>query len=262
MNAPTLLRREVRLNLGQNAGSHDGSSGYGGRPAMERLGCQLKVTLGVRAVPDVRVGYVVSISRIDAAVRERLGPLLEAAFLEPEARPLLHTLPQRLLRALDGALPHAVDSLELAPLATMRLLAEKTMPHLILLGVSFEFAASHRLHSPTLTEAENRALYGRCNNACGHGHNYRLEVTVEHAADGPSRLSDLERTVHESVLSRFDHQNLDALPEFAGTVTSVENIAGVSFGLLSPALSSAGIRLRRVTVWETDRTSATVESDS
>ena len=42
----------------------------------------------------------------------------------------------------------------------------------------FEFSASHRLHSPHLSEAENRALFGKCNNPAGHGHNYVLEVTV------------------------------------------------------------------------------------
>ncbi len=260
MKSSTLLRREVRLNLGPSAGSHYASSGYGGRPAMERLGCALTLAVGVRAVPSAADGYVVSISKVDAAVRERLVPILEAAFGGPAERPLIHHLPQRLLLALDGALTHPVESLEIAPLSTLRLLAEKTMPQSILLSASFEFAASHRLHSPSLSEAENRAQYGRCNNACGHGHNYRIEVTVEHATDGPSRLPDLERAVQASVISRFDHQNLDALPEFAGKVTSVENIAGTAFGMLASALGTAGIRLRRLTIWETDRTSATVEA--
>ncbi len=40
------------------------------------------------------------------------------------------------------------------------------------------FSASHRLHSDALSEAENRAIYGKCNNPHGHGHNYALEVTV------------------------------------------------------------------------------------
>ena len=38
------------------------------------------------------------------------------------------------------------------------------------------FAASHRLHSEKLSEAENRSVYGKCNNPFGHGHNYALEV--------------------------------------------------------------------------------------
>jgi len=40
------------------------------------------------------------------------------------------------------------------------------------------FSASHRLHSEEMSEAENQAIYGKCNNPYGHGHNYALEVTV------------------------------------------------------------------------------------
>ena len=40
------------------------------------------------------------------------------------------------------------------------------------------FAASHRLHSPQLSDEENRRVYGKCNNPNGHGHNYVAEITV------------------------------------------------------------------------------------
>ena len=40
------------------------------------------------------------------------------------------------------------------------------------------FSAAHRLHSPHLTDDQNRQLFGQCNNPHGHGHNYVLEVRV------------------------------------------------------------------------------------
>ena len=43
----------------------------------------------------------------------------------------------------------------------------------------YEFSASHRLHSPALTDEENKAVFGKCNNPYGHGHNYVLEVTIK-----------------------------------------------------------------------------------
>ncbi len=46
------------------------------------------------------------------------------------------------------------------------------------LGRRYRFAASHRLHSAQLSEAENHRLYGKCNNPHGHGHNYVLEIGV------------------------------------------------------------------------------------
>src|ERR1700730_2156321 len=48
----------------------------------------------------------------------------------------------------------------------------------VALGRRYHFAASHRLHNPDLSEAENWRLYGKCNNPYGHGHNYTVEVLV------------------------------------------------------------------------------------
>ncbi len=45
------------------------------------------------------------------------------------------------------------------------------------------FSASHRLHSDSLSDEQNRAVYGKCNNPHGHGHNYALEVTVSGQVD-------------------------------------------------------------------------------
>ena len=42
----------------------------------------------------------------------------------------------------------------------------------------YRFSASHRLHNGALSSEENAALYGKCNNPYGHGHNYAVEVTV------------------------------------------------------------------------------------
>lgn len=37
----------------------------------------------------------------------------------------------------------------------------------------YRFSASHRLHSEQLSVEENRAVYGKCNNPYGHGHDLR-----------------------------------------------------------------------------------------
>jgi len=49
---------------------------------------------------------------------------------------------------------------------------------MIYLTRKIEFAASHVYHNPTLSPSENKRIFGKCNNPHGHGHNYRLEVTV------------------------------------------------------------------------------------
>jgi len=133
----------------------------------------------------------------------------------------------------------------------------------LLLRQRFDFAAAHRLHVPSLSDAENRAAFGKCNNPSGHGHNYQVEpcVAVPHGAS--FGLLDLERITGERVVEAFDHKHLNAdTREFAaadGLNPSVENIARVFFDRLAPAVAAEGGELVALTVWETDRTSATVE---
>jgi 6-pyruvoyltetrahydropterin/6-carboxytetrahydropterin synthase len=57
-----------------------------------------------------------------------------------------------------------------------RLSVEKTA-NTMKLTRCYEFAAAHRLHVPQMSQDDNSALYGKCNNPRGHGHNYGLEVT-------------------------------------------------------------------------------------
>src|SRR5215471_18467951 len=92
----------------------------------------------------------------------------------------------------------------------------------------YMFSASHRLHSAQLSDEENRATYGKCNNPHGHGHNYMLEVTVSGAVDPATgmvcNLVDLDGFVHAEILERFGHQNLNTLPEFQDLVPTTENL--------------------------------------
>ena len=45
------------------------------------------------------------------------------------------------------------------------------------------FSACHRLHCSKLSDKDNRHIYGKCNNPNGHGHNYKVEVTLRGPVD-------------------------------------------------------------------------------
>ena len=124
-----------------------------------------------------------------------------------------------------------------------------------------EFSAAHRLHVPSLDDDENARIFGKCNNPAGHGHNYRIEPSVEVDPERPISVDAIERITDAVVIERFDHKHLnEQTEEFAsqgGLNPSVENIARVCFGLLDRPIADAGGMLRAVTVWETDRTSCT-----
>jgi len=115
------------------------------------------------------------------------------------------------------------------------------------------FSASHRLHSDELSESENVATYGKCNNSYGHGHNYALEVTVSGQVNPQTgmvcTLADLDDAVRREVLDRFDHENLNVRKEFADAVPTTENLSTVIFNILKQSFTAA--HLERVRLEET-----------
>ena len=114
-------------------------------------------------------------------------------------------------------------------------------------------SASHRLHSDAMSERENSAIYGKCNNPHGHGHNYTLVVTVSGQVDPCTgmvcNLTDLDGFVAREILERFDHQNLNTLAEFSDRVPTTENLCIAIYDILQRGFRQA--HLERVRFEET-----------
>ncbi len=124
----------------------------------------------------------------------------------------------------------------------------------------YRFAAAHRLHNERLSDEENARLYGKCNNPHGHGHNYTLEVTVAGPLDPRTgmvmNLADLDGSVEQEVLERFDHVHLNLdVESFRSRVPTTENLCREVFALLRPRIegkNGAGeVKLARVRLEET-----------
>jgi 6-pyruvoyltetrahydropterin/6-carboxytetrahydropterin synthase len=120
----------------------------------------------------------------------------------------------------------------------------------------YHFSASHRLHVDSLSDAENRETFGKCNNPHGHGHNYVVQVTYSGAVDPETgmvaNLADLDAFAREQVLARFDHTNLNTLADFQKMVPTTENFAIALHGIFS---SFEHARLENVHVEETGNNS-------
>lgn len=130
-------------------------------------------------------------------------------------------------------------------------------PPLITLTRSFDFAAAHRLNAPGLSQEENLEIFGKCNNARGHGHNYGVEVTVAGEPDPVTGmlvdLAALDTVLDREVMGRFDHKHLnDDTPDFADINPTSENLTRVIWEHLDNKIP-APARLYRVVVRETDR---------
>ncbi len=118
------------------------------------------------------------------------------------------------------------------------------------------FNAAHRLNNPLWSEAENKKIFGLCNNEHYHGHNYELIVQVTGEIDPDTGyvidmkiLSDL---IKDEVLNKFDHKNLNLdVLEFKNLNPTAENIAIVIYDLLRNKLK-ATLQLK-IRLYETER---------
>ena len=120
-----------------------------------------------------------------------------------------------------------------------------------------EFSASHSCYNAALSEAENDALYGADANPHGHGHNYRLEVTLEgepHPVTGMVvDLKDVKSILETEILTSMDHRHLNfEVPPFDVVVPTPENLAVEMWRRLAPRFAEGPARLRNVRLFETE----------
>jgi len=106
------------------------------------------------------------------------------------------------------------------------------MPH-VSLTRRYRFCAAHRLHTDFLTPQQNWAAFGKCNNPNGHGHNYVVLVTVKsETGQEVYQFEHLDQVVEKTIVSRFDHQDLNQDPAFINTTTTGENLVKLIWDLL------------------------------
>ncbi len=118
------------------------------------------------------------------------------------------------------------------------------------------FNSAHRLYNPTKSQRWNEERYGLCTNPHWHGHNYVLEVTVRGQPDPETGyimdLGDLKKILHEAVVDRCDHRNLnDEVPFLRGVIPSTENLVIAFWNEIAPHIKAG--RLHCVRLYETPR---------
>ncbi|XP_060700592.1 6-pyruvoyl tetrahydrobiopterin synthase isoform X1 [Hemiscyllium ocellatum] len=118
------------------------------------------------------------------------------------------------------------------------------------------FNAAHRLHSNYLSDEENKRIFGKCNNPNGHGHNYKVEVTVRGEVNPHTgmviNITELKEHMQEAIMKPLDHKNLDKdVPYFASVVSTTENVAIFIWDNLQKYLPAN--LLYEVKVYETDK---------
>jgi len=129
------------------------------------------------------------------------------------------------------------------------------------LRIEVEFPAGHHLVG----------YAGDC--ARPHGHNWKVEVFVRsRKVDQVGIAVDFKliKAATRELIARWDHQDLNSLPEFKDCNPSAENMAKLVHDKLSQTVNSpAGASTRKalttwiekVAIWENDRASASYFED-
>lgn len=110
------------------------------------------------------------------------------------------------------------------------------------------FAAAHRL---TMVGA-------KCENM--HGHNWKIEVALTgEELDAGGVLMDFGEVKGRlrEIIARVDHQFLNELEMFEGRQPSSERIAAYIAGELRKVITAPGVRVSRVSAWESEDSCAT-----
>lgn len=126
------------------------------------------------------------------------------------------------------------------------------------------FNAAHRLYRPDWDDAKNDAVFGKCNNANFHGHNYELIVSVTGEIDTDTGyvmdLKVLKDLIEKYVEEPFDHKNLNLdVPDFSNLNPTAENIAIVIWNRLREHITTD--KDLEVVLYETPRNFVTYKGN-
>ena len=126
----------------------------------------------------------------------------------------------------------------------------------------YAFPAAHVLSRPLWSDEKNEAVYGKCANPNGHGHNYDVEVTVTGPIDERTGrivpIELLDRIFDERIRARFSRRLLNDDEVFRDRVPTAENIARVIHDSLATELANrSSAELVRVKIIETRHNSCT-----
>jgi len=120
------------------------------------------------------------------------------------------------------------------------------------LGLRHAFGAAHCLKSEALSAEENLRLYGKCNNARGHGHLYLTEATIGGEFDERSGTLASFAWLGNGVataLEPWQNKHLDLeMEEFRRRTSTGENIVESLWPRFDSQLDRRLVRLR---LWET-----------
>lgn len=203
---------------------------------------------------DASTGMMINVS----IIKERVGTILnqryDHKFLNVDTPPFdrIPPTPENVARHMlsevqplfdDTAAKPVAVHLEVSPLTSATAYVDGRFER----NFWIEFSAARRTYSPHLSEDENRKLFGAASSPMGHGHNYRLRVTVDGRVEPDKGLlvPYAERCAAlNNLREMLDHKNLnEEVPALRGWPITTESLAKFCFEQLSRKLPMARVKL-------------------
>ena len=256
------LSREIRFSINPFLAEGEvGYNSYSSKPCGEGYSLYFGLWVKLAGEIDEATGFLVNVVEIDKVVRRLAVGVFAACFKERYAAGEHVGLDdmQHILRCVWGGVGKEFGSARLKQLCCevnpfRKIWIDSEDCKLLHISEKFEFAAMHKLWNESLSDAKNFAVFGKCANPSGHGHNYLVEVSVcrDDGSDG-FLMGEFEKTVSGEFIELVDHKNLNAdVAEFSVKNPTIENIAVFAWEKLCGKFSHCV--LESVTVWESDRT--------
>ncbi len=257
------LARHVRFSINPFLSEeNEGSNSFVSKPAGEGLSIFLELSVEVVGEVEPATGFVVNVVDIDKNVREFAVPVF-AERIKKDFRRAKHIGFYAVAELLELAWNRLADKFGAAQLSTLslklnpfrKIVIDSKDLEMVYFSEKFEFAAMHKLWNDDFSEERNFAVFGKCANPTGHGHNYIVEVTIKMPVRNNNgfQISDFERVVDNELIKLVDHKNLNAdVSQFSKTNPTVENIAAFAWNKLVGKFGQSALHC--VTVWETDKT--------
>ena len=255
------LTRDVRFSINPFLAEQvQGNNPYACKPSGQGLSIFLELGVTLNGLVSKDTGFVVNVCDIDQCVRKHIVPVFTDRICNQYSRHKdlsYHDL-SNLLRISKDLVAHCFGpdrlqrlTLKLNPYKNLAISCQGIV--MFFLSEKFEFAAMHKLWNTTFSERQNEAVFGKCANPTGHGHNYIIEITLK--TDEASNIDSIEfeRTISTYLIDELDHKNLNEdVPYFQRHNPTMENIAHYAWDQLSTHMKSD--TLYCITVWESDRT--------
>ncbi len=261
------LKRQVRFSINPFLQAEvEGANSYASKPTGEGLAIFFELSVALTGGLDHATGFVTNVLDIDETVRENVVPLF-AERIKTDFRKgrhiglydiaeILKSAREKLIGKLGSAVLSEL-SLKLNPFRKLSLDCSKSPEdsQMMYFSEKFEFAAMHRLWNDEFSDKRNFALFGKCANPTGHGHNYVIEVTVKTPPkESDFCIGDFEKIVDDEFIKQVDHKNLNIdVSGLSGVNPTVENIASFAWNSLVDKFGEAVLHC--ITVWETEKTS-------